>query len=272
MPVQEVILQLSDVSIVRETIGQNLYSAPDAKQTTSQRMYTVPGPSSALEAGCHMHNIITHSLEPALAPQAQVAPNCFETMTCAGTHVIPSAYSAPTWRCSHGNIVVPAAAPETLAAGENACGLCVRWPTVVHAQAYAVEILNQNTMVSQRYLHAMPEGSLPFVMDMWMHNLQPGAYAACVRCIAPCGCESTCSPWSCAQLGLAAPMASAPAPAMLLLPPNPPSHIPQTCPPPPSAPPSLPLTKIPGASTLPTISEESLGAAGLAEDEILTLD
>merc|ERR1711998_768583 len=111
--------------------------------------------------------------------------------------------------------------------------MSVRWPTVVHAQAYSVEILNQNTMASQRYLHAMPEGALPFVMDMWLQNLQPGAYAACVRCIAPCGCESTCSPWSFAQLGCAAPVMSTPAPTVVLLPSSAPSVLPQTCPPPP---------------------------------------
>merc|ERR1711988_601669 len=92
--------------------------------------------------------------------------------------------------------------------------LCIQWPTVVHAHAYVVEILNQTNMTAQRYLHAMPEGPLPFVMDLRVDNLQPSAYAANVKCIAPCGCESTCSSWSFAVLG---PMHPPMAPAMQLL-------------------------------------------------------
>lgn len=187
--------------------------------------------------------------------------------------VIASSATIPDWRCIHRNIVVPAAAPEIAAAGE--CSLCLQWPTVVHAHAYVVELLNQNTMTAQRYLHATPEGPLPFVMDLRIDNLQPSAYAANVRCIAPCGCESSSSSWSFAMLGAMPP---AVAPAMQLLQPLPtaviPGALPHVCPPPPSAPPTLPMATVPASDSLllPPIPEESLEASGIAGEEILTLD
>merc|ERR550537_508588 len=104
-------------------------------------------------------------LEPVQIPQVQTSVNCHKTAApCATAHVITSTPPASAWRCVHGGIVVPPAAPEILAS-DNGCGLCIQWPTVVHATAYAVEILNQKTMTAQRYLHAAPAGTLPFVMD-----------------------------------------------------------------------------------------------------------
>merc|ERR1719443_1250464 len=99
-------------------------------------------------------------------------------------------------------------------------------------------------MLSQRFVRPMPEGIMTALVDMRVDGLQSTSYAACVRCVAPCGCESACSPWSFLPIG---PMAPPPAPApvsQVLL------HttvagtsslIPHTCPPPPCAPPSLPL-------------------------------
>lgn len=212
--------------------------------------------------------------EPAPVPQVQPSM-CVPTPLMTG---------GATWRCAHRNIVVPPAAPEMLAIGENFCSLCIQWPTIVHATAYVVELTNQNNLTSQRYLHPMPDGVLPFVMDLRVDNMQPGSYAANVRCIAPCGCESTCSPWSFGAVGTLVPPA---APALHLLQPAtapsivpavipsvaPQGVVPHACPPPPNAPPTLPVTAtVPDSSGLPPIPEESLEAAGVGSDEILTLD
>merc|ERR1711976_512467 len=108
------------------------------------------------------------------------------------------------WRCVHQNITVPTGAPEMLAMHDNA-SICIQWPTIVHAGSYIVELLNQNTMMAQQFVHAMPSGIAPPLMTLHVGGLKPGHYAACVRCVAPCGCESPSSPWSFSQLCSAPP-------------------------------------------------------------------
>lgn len=247
----------------------------DIRRVSAEPVYTAP---MVVEARNQMPDMIAPSTDPNIAPQTQAAMNCGQPPAqhlCMPVSVLASNATIPDWRCIHRNIVVPAAAPEVLVVGE--CSLCIQWPTVVHAHAYVVEILNQTTMTAQRYLHAMPEGPPPFVMDLRVDNLQPSAYAANVRCIAPCGCESNSSSWSFAMLG-AMPPAVAPAmpPAVLpaVLPALIPGVLPHVCPPPPSAPPALSMTTVPAPDSLslPPIPEESLEASGVAGDEILTLD
>lgn len=181
------------------------------------------------------------------------------------------------WRCSHGSIVVPASAPEIMASGENGCSLCIQWPTVVHASSYVVEILDLSTMTTQRFMRGVSESVLPALMDLRVDGLRSSACAACVRCVAPCGCEAAPSPWSYVTpfQPLAPPVGST-----LLLPPPPQASglglMPQMCPPPPAAPPSLPLTTVQVPTvTLPAIPEEH-GATGdmpaNCTEECLTLD
>merc|ERR1712061_755994 len=102
------------------------------------------------------------------------------------------------------------------------------------------------------------------LMDLRVDGLQPGTYAACVRCVAPCGCESACSPWAilplacfpCGVLPLApashiqAP--SAPAPVAALMP--------NLSPPPPVVPSSLPITLREAAAGIPS-SEDTISVA-----------
>merc|ERR1719428_565770 len=145
-------------------------------------------------------------------------------------------------------------------------------------------------MIAQRFMRVMlPEEPLPAVVDLQVDGLQPGTYAACVRCVAPCGCESSPSPSSFLTVGatqevsmathpqnmqIVASHALATAPAALPLscPPN--FSTPPSCPPPPSAPPSLHLSAIvPSASAmLPQIPEEAIDDIGNQGFEILTLD
>lgn len=190
---------------------------------------------------------------------------------------LPSAVSSPDWRCIHQNIVITPLAPEILVASDGSCRICIQWPTIVHATAYVVELLNQTTGTLQRFIQGTPEGVLPALMDLELEGLQPGAYAACVRSKAPCGCESVCSPWSFLTLGLAPPTEVAPLqPVVHVMPSNPSPaapvaiNMPPACPPPPSAPPCLPLTAVAQPSALPPIPEETIDT--IAKDEILTLD
>jgi hypothetical protein len=185
---------------------------------------------------------------------------------------------SPDWRCAHGSIVVSPGAPEMQVSRDSLCGMCVQWPTVIHASAYVVELFNQGTMLAQRFMRAAPEGAPPALVDLRIDGLQPGPYAACVRSIAPCGCESTPSPWSFLQVGAMTVMPSGG--AGLLLPPAPASVAPaaaqcsilHTCPPPPSMPPALPLsTAVPVCMELPSIPEELNDTPGCG-NEILTLD
>jgi len=208
---------------------------------------------------------------------------------CPPQHIfnVPAQGSTcPEWRCTHGNILLAPCQPEILVSVNSGCSVRIQWPTVVHATAYVVELLNQSTMIAQRFMRVMlPDGPLPAVVDLQVDGLQPGTYAACVRCVAPCGCESSTSPSSFLVVGTATQekstssppqamqiVATAPAPLPLSCPPH--FTTPPSCPPPPSAPPSLPLSAIvPSASAmLPQIPEEAMDDIGNEGCDILTLD
>merc|ERR1712072_955878 len=113
-------------------------------------------------------------------------------------------------------------------------------------------------------------------MDLRVDGLRSSACAACVRCVAPCGCEAAPSPWSYATplQPLAPPVATT-----LLLPPLQQASglgvIPHLCPPPPAAPPSLPMTAVQVPTvTLPAIPEEHGATADMptnCNEECLTL-
>eukprot|EP00927_Polykrikos_kofoidii_P053925 TRINITY_DN48441_c0_g1_i1.p1 TRINITY_DN48441_c0_g1~~TRINITY_DN48441_c0_g1_i1.p1 ORF type:complete len:812 (-),score=131.48 TRINITY_DN48441_c0_g1_i1:296-2731(-) len=102
----------------------------------------------------------------------------------------------PEWRCVHGSLVPSAAAPELVPAGDNGRSICIQWPMVIHATAYTVELFEEATSSSERFTRAVPEGMAEALVELRVGNLHPGVYAACIRCVAPCGCESTPSPWS----------------------------------------------------------------------------
>jgi hypothetical protein len=205
-------------------------------------------------------------------------------------HVPAHGSTCPDWRCSHGNILFAPCQPEILVSVSNGCHVRIQWPTVVHATGYVVELLNQSTMIAQRFMRVMlPEEPLPVVVDLQVDGLQSGTYAACVRCVAPCGCESSPSPSSFLSVGatqevsmatrpqniqVVASNALATAPAALPLSCPPHFGTPPSCPPPPSAPPSLHLSAIVPSSSamLPQIPEEAIDDIGNEGFEILTLD
>lgn len=207
-----------------------------------------------------------HPLQPQQIIQGQNSNH--QECSALSMPLMPCSATVPGWRCLHNNIVLPPAAPEMLITEESCCGICIQWPTVVHASAYVVEFLDQTAMVAQRLLRPTTEGVLPALMDLRVDVLQPGAYAACVRCVAPCGCESAPSSWSYLPPASAAPSTLQPQQLLSSMVPTA-SHI---CPPPPNAPPSLPVMLPPSAKTLPPILEEATTMDCGHCDEILTLD
>jgi len=102
----------------------------------------------------------------------------------------------PEWRCVHGHLVPAPAAPEIVPAAESGRSICIQWPMVIHATAYTVELFEEGSASSERFTRAVPESMAEALVELRVGNLQPGAYAACVRCVAPCGCESGPSSWS----------------------------------------------------------------------------
>jgi len=226
------------------------------------------------------------STPPMSSPQGQTSVNfgSFLEPQSNGFGCVPEmpmitrTSTTPAWRCMHHNIVIPSAAPEMLAAGDNGCGVCIQWPTVIHASAYVVELLDQVSMVAQRFMHMTPEGVLPALMNLRVDGLQPSAYATCVRCVAPCGCESSPSPWSFVSgvLPMAHPQQMLAPNVPHMLPPNVPPAAPvlatHSCPPPPSAPPSFPsINAVPTISLAP-IPEDTVISVEACADDILTLD
>jgi len=102
----------------------------------------------------------------------------------------------PGWRCAHGAVIPPPAVPELVPYEEVSRSVCIQWPTVVHATAYTVELLEEGSNSAERFTRAVPEILPEALVELRVGNLNPGAYAACVRCVAPCGCESAPSAWS----------------------------------------------------------------------------
>lgn len=133
---------------------------------------------------------------PQLLPAAdQRTPFVGDYSRAALTHAI-SAMPFPEWRCPHGNLTPPAAAPELVPCHESGRGICIQWPMVIHAVAYTVELYEDGAATAERFARSVPEGMAEALVELRVGNLQPGGYAACIRCTAPCGCESQPSPWS----------------------------------------------------------------------------
>lgn len=104
--------------------------------------------------------------------------------------------STPGWRCIHGGLIPAPCAPELIPFEEAGRSILIQWPTVVHSVAYTVELFEEGSAAIERFQRAVPEGVTEPLVELRIGNLQPGSYGACVRGIAPCGCESAPSPWS----------------------------------------------------------------------------
>lgn len=103
----------------------------------------------------------------------------------------------PGWRSSSGYLIPAPCAPELIPLEEEAGrGLLIQWPVVIHAAAYTVELFDESTAAVERFHRTVSENQAEALVELRVVNLQPGSYGACVRCIAPDGCESAPSPWS----------------------------------------------------------------------------
>merc|ERR1712224_314569 len=148
---------------------------------------------------------------PTSGPLLASVPSAAMVTACAVP--VPQAppvvsFSSPsTWRCIHNNIVVPSVAPEVVPFGDHGSSIRIAWPTVIPASAYVVDLMDQTTMAAQQFIHVSPEGPLPSVMEIQVDGLRPSVYGACIRCVAPCGCESQSSPWSIMRVGWMQPAA-----------------------------------------------------------------
>lgn len=253
------------------TAGQDLKQAPEQTLLTSHDMrhastQSFCGPSVVLEAGLHMATSATVPPQSHCGPPAQNFMNYAYPAPQSLDIPVAANASMPDWRCIHGSVVVSAAVPEIHMASD--CCICIQWPTVVHASAYVVEVLDQCNMTAQRFMHASPDTTLPPVMEFRVDGVPPSTYTACVRCIAPCGCQSAASLWSLSSVTPFTRLVQTPKPSTSAAA----GGYPRACPPPPTAPPSLPLTTTTEAASLPPIPEETIEAAANFTDEILTLD
>lgn len=244
------------------------------------------------------------STNPAALPPALSAMQSGPMMTVPSSQLPANAAAAaalvastPSWRCPSGAILPPPAAPELVPYEEASRSVCIQWPTVVHATAYTVELLEEGTAAAERFTRAVPEIMPEALVELRVGNLNPGAYAACVRCVAPCGFESAPSAWSFlpplwlpppplgwqpgmpAQVPLggmqpveptlaALPGITATGQTLLATSPTAQSAA-QQPPPPPSAPPSWPAASPPPAAPA---GSAAVAAVGTAEDEALVLD
>lgn len=252
--------QASRSPAVNETIMGNVDQSPPAEPEQMQQ--TAPPtcvPCVALPASS---DLCQHSHLQYAAP---VSGNTAIAMNTTG--------SLPDWLCVHGSILTAAEVPEIKGeVGEMGWNIHIQWPTVIHASAYVVDILEQQTGFSQRFVRSAAPDIVPALTDLRIDGLQLGTYGACVRCVAPCGCESVCSPWavlppSCGMPPSAPtvhmqPPPSAPAPIAILTP--------DLCPPP-IAPPSLPVTSSVPMEHLRTLEDVTDVNANCA-DEGLILD
>jgi hypothetical protein len=103
------------------------------------------------------------------------------------------------WRAPSGNVIPPPEAPELLPFDEVGGGrsILIQWPTIVHATAYIVELYEETSGTLERFHRVVPDNLREVLVELRVGNLQPtGSYGACVRSVAPCGCESSPSPWS----------------------------------------------------------------------------
>lgn len=144
--------------------------------------------SSQVSAICYVQ-----SPQPAAIPRPLAAPESKPPINPA---------DGPSWRAPSGNLIPSPAAPE-LQHIEDGGGraLKIQWPTVVHATAYVVELWEENSQMPERFHRTVPENLREVLVELRVGNLQPaGSYSACVRAVAPCGCESQPSPWTAAPV------------------------------------------------------------------------
>lgn len=102
------------------------------------------------------------------------------------------------WWCPHGGLVPSPMAPEMepteAPQDESGMSICIRWPSVVHAASYDVEIHELGLTINSCTVAGDASAML---IELCVNGLTPGrAYAANVCCVAPCGCKSAPTDWA----------------------------------------------------------------------------
>lgn len=94
------------------------------------------------------------------------------------------------WRCLHGATHLPPPVPELHQGDDSGFSVVVRWPSVAHATAYVVELREAGSPIVERI---MRQADAAPVVELRVGGLRPlygQQYAAQVRCVTGCGCES----------------------------------------------------------------------------------
>ena len=112
----------------------------------------------------------------------------------------PALAQGPSWRSPGGLVVPPPAAPELHPADEFGFALSVRWPAVLQAAAYVVELREADTTSFERFVRSAPEAKLGTLVELRVGGLRPGpppgrTYMAQVRTVGHDGWESLPSPF-----------------------------------------------------------------------------
>uniref|UniRef100_A0A7S4QMZ8 RRM domain-containing protein n=1 Tax=Alexandrium monilatum TaxID=311494 RepID=A0A7S4QMZ8_9DINO len=141
-------------------------------------------------------------LPPATQPplSALVSPPATSLLASSDTAQVSlsaggTATAGSGWRCAHGAVIPPPPVPEVHPADEYGFAISVQWPSVSHATAYVVELREQGSSSVERFMRSAPMATRGSIVELRVGGLRPSGppgqrYAAQVRCIADCGCES----------------------------------------------------------------------------------
>lgn len=97
------------------------------------------------------------------------------------------------WRCVHGCVNPPPPVPELHQGDEAGFSVVVRWPSVAQAVAYVVELREAGSPIVERIMRAADAAAPGSLVELRVGGLRPlygQQYAAQVRSVARCGCES----------------------------------------------------------------------------------
>mmetsp|Transcript_49569 Transcript_49569/g.153008 ORF Transcript_49569/g.153008 Transcript_49569/m.153008 type:complete len:859 (+) Transcript_49569:47-2623(+) len=142
-------------------------------------------------------NGLLAGMHQALFPNsvAQQQPSLAGLVPPPAASVLAGAEAGTGWRCAHGAVIPPPPVPEVHPADDYGFAVSVQWPSVSHAAAYVVELREQSSSSVERFMRSAPMATRGSIVELRVGGLRPSGppgqrYAAQVRCIADCGCES----------------------------------------------------------------------------------
>lgn len=134
---------------------------------------------------------------PGAGPAQGASPMSPKSMSLGASFLPPQPHGESqlpqppaVWRCMHGATISPTPVPELRQGDEAGFSVVVRWPSVAHATAYVVELREAGSPIVERI---MRHADAAPVVELRVGGLRPlygQQYAAQVRCVTACGCES----------------------------------------------------------------------------------